>query len=409
MLKGSTVNTNLAFIGSKLLENGLTLDFSLEIRDRGAEIVEALDEALARADLVITSGGLGPTADDMTRECIARRFGAALEPDGEAVLAIRRYWKIRHNGEPAGRIMNQSLVPRGATVLLNRTGTAPGLVMKTPANDRFPGKTVILLPGPPGEIRPMFEEDVLPLILKLAGDGGRVHSRVFYVCGAGESEIEDRMVPVMARTHPLSVAYCATHEYVKLFLLSSNMESLGSAIDAVRREFGPQLLTDGAEGVAWDVVRLLKERSLSVSMAESCTGGLVAKMITDVSGASDVFPGSVVSYANRIKEQILGVKHETLERFGAVSPQTAREMADGAVRVFGTDCSVALTGIAGPGGGTPEKPVGLVYVAVRCPDRCEIFELHLSGTRGQIRERAASRALNELRLMLLENGAGKPC
>ena len=208
------------------------------------------------------------------------------------------------------------------------------------------------------------------------------------------------MLPLLSTTHPLGAAYCAGHGAVKLFLRSGSGEVLADAIAYAKKEFGKAVLQ--TDNVAADVVALLKKRGMTLVTAESCTGGLVAKMITDVAGASDVYPGSVVSYANEVKEQLLGVKHGTLVSYGAVSRETAREMAEGAAARFGSDCAIALTGIAGPGGGTPEKPVGLVYCGIFCGGRCEIFEFRLKRSREQIRERAAAGALNRLRLMLLE-------
>ncbi len=401
LLKGSTINTNLGFIGNKLQENGLLIDFCIEVPDSGAPIVEALDEAMKRCDVILTSGGLGPTADDMTKEFIARRIGKPLEQDGNTVAAIRRYWKVRHNGEPDYRILNQSLVPQGSTVIANQNGTAPGILMTTPDTDKYPGRTIIMMPGPPGEIRPMFENDVLPLILEKAG-GTRTFTKLFYICGLGESQIEEKMLPVLARTYPLSAAYCATHEYTKLFLSSTDMDTLGGAIQTARSIFGNNILMDNSTGPAWDVIKLLRKRKMTLATAESCTGGLVAKMITDISGCSDVFVGSVVSYANRIKEAELGVQSETLEEHGAVSRETALEMVNGIVSRFGVDCAVSLTGIAGPEGGTPEKPVGLVYCGVRCGEQTAVHEFHLTRSREQIRERAAAKALDMLRRMLLE-------
>lgn len=394
LLKGSTVNTNLAFIGSMLLKHGITLEYSLEIPDDENAIRSALADVLERADIVLTSGGLGPTADDMTKEAVARHFHLPLEQNGPAVLSIRRFWKMRHpDTEPSGRVLNQSLVPAGAVVIPNRNGTAPGIVLR-PAD----GKMVILLPGPPGEICPMFEEDVMPLLLK--EDLPREQTVLLHICGIGESEVEERMLPLLSTTHPLGAAYCAGHGAVKLFLRSGSDEVLADAIAYAKKEFGKAVLQ--TDNVAADVVALLKKRGMTLVTAESCTGGLVAKMITDVAGASDVYPGSVVSYANEVKEQLLGVKHETLVSYGAVSRETAREMAEGAAARFGSDCAIALTGIAGPGGGTPEKPVGLVYCGIFCGGRCEIFEFRLKRSREQIRERAAAGALNRLRLMLLE-------
>ena len=396
LLKGATLNTNLSFIGSKLLEQGLTLDHALEIRDNGGAIADAVKTALTTCDIVITSGGLGPTADDMTKEYIARLFSLPLEQDGSVVFSIRRYWKQRHAGEPTGRVLNQSLIPKGSKVILNQFGTAPGLVIHPP---EAPEKMVILLPGPPAELQPMFEKDVLPLIMERAEK--RCYTKLFYICGVGESEVEERILPMLAKTHPLTAAYCATHEYVKLFLNSPDLDILADATLEVRAEFGHDVL-EGSDGIAGDVVRLLKRRGLTIATAESCTGGLVAKMITDISGASDVFPGSVVSYANRIKESALGVRPETLESVGAVSRETVREMAQGIAERFGTDCAIALSGIAGPGGGTPEKPVGLVYCGIVCEGVTEVFEFRLGRSREQIRERAAAKALDMLRRMLLK-------
>ena len=281
-------------------------------------------------------------------------------------------------------------------MILNQFGTAPGIVIRPPSD---PEKMVIMLPGPPAELQPMFEKDVLPLIVERAEK--HCYTKLFYICGVGESEVEERILPMLAKTHPLTAAYCATHEFVKLFLNSPSMDILSDATAEICSEFGHDVL-EGNDGVAGDVVRLLKRRGLTVATAESCTGGLVAKMITDISGASDVFPGSVVSYANRIKEAALGVKTQTLERVGAVSRETVREMANGIAERFGTDCAIALSGIAGPGGGTPEKPVGLVYCAVRCLDVTEVFEFRLGRSREQIRERAAAKALDMLRRMLLK-------
>ena len=396
LLKGATVNTNLSFIGSKLLEQGLTLDHAAEIRDNGAAIADAVKTALTTCDIVITSGGLGPTADDMTKEYIARLFSLPLEQDGSVVFSIRRYWKQRHAGEPEGRVLNQSLVPKGCRVILNQFGTAPGLVIRPP---EAPEKMVILLPGPPAELQPMFEKDVLPLIVERAEK--RCYTKLFYICGVGESEVEERILPLLAKTHPLTAAYCAPHEYANLSLTSPDMDILADATLEVRAEFGNDVL-EGSDGIAGDVVRLLKRRGLTIATAESCTGGLVAKMITDISGASDVFPGSVVSYANRIKEAALGVRAETLESVGAVSRETVREMAEGIAERFGTDCAIALSGIAGPGGGTPEKPVGLVYCGIVCEGVTEVFEFRLGRSREQIRERAAAKALDMLRRMLLK-------
>jgi len=298
------------------------------------------------------------------------------------------------------RILNQSLVPEDAEILYNRYGTAPGLIIRTgETHDEFPNKNVIMLPGPPGELEPMFSRSVIPILKKERKQ--QIYSKCFYVCGIGESAVEDRMLYTIDRNPGVSVAYCASAQYVKLFIKSFSSEILGNVIRDIRAIFANELLPDRAESLAEEVLHLLRKNEDTLATAESCTGGLISKMITDIPGSSDVFQGSVVSYANRIKESILGVSPDTLQKFGAVSPETAKEMVLGLAEKFQVSAAVAATGIAGPDGGTPEKPVGLVYVGIFYQGRCEIFKLFLQRSREQIRERAACEALNRLRLMIL--------
>ena len=401
LLKGSTLNTNLAYMGSRLLEAGIQPVFSAEVPDSSEGIMHALEQAFKHADWVITSGGLGPTADDVTKEYIARFLGYRLEENGDVAVSIVQYWKERHDGdEMPTRVLNQSLVPENADVLRNRFGTAPGLVIRTGEDHpRFPNKNVVMLPGPPGELEPMFSASVLPLLKKEAEP--RIYSKCFLVCGTGESDVEERMLPIIDRNPGLLTAYCASAQYVKLFLKSASCDALGKAMREVKSVFGHELLSDRVESLPEEVLRLLRENGDTLATAESCTGGLIAKMITDIPGASDVYLGSVVSYANTIKESMLGVESKTLADHGAVSPETAREMVQGIARRFQVSAAVATTGIAGPDGGTPEKPVGLVYAGIIYHDRCEVFELHLHRSRQQIRDRAACEVLNRLRLMIL--------
>ena len=400
LLKGATLNTNLAYMADCLLENGIQIQFSAEVQDSKDGIINALEKAFEHADWVITSGGLGPTADDVTKEYIAGHLGYRLEANGDVAVAITQYWQERHGDmEMPTRILNQSLVPEGAKILRNRYGTAPGLLIRMDeTHPKYPGKNVIMLPGPPSELEPMFKNAVLPVLKKEVQQ--KVYSKCFYICGIGESFVEERMLPVLNRNPGLSAAYCASAEYVKLFLKSTSCDILGIGIRAVRQEFADEMLSDSVSSLAEEVLQLLREKEETLATAESCTGGLLAKMITDVPGASDVYQGSVVSYANRIKEMMLGVKTETLEAKGAVSPETAGEMVRGIAERFGVTAAIATTGIAGPDGGTPEKPVGLVYVGIVYRDSCEVLELHLQKSRQQIRERAAAQALNQLRQMI---------
>ena len=402
LLKGAVLNTNLAYMASSLLENGIQVQFSAEVQDTREGIVRALEKAFEQADWVITSGGLGPTADDVTKEYIAAYLGYRLEENGEVAVSIMQYWRERHGDvEMPTRILNQSLVPENALILRNRYGTAPGLLIRMDeSHPRFPGKNIIMLPGPPDELEPMFKNSVLPVLKKEVQN--RIYSKCFYICGIGESFVEERMLPVLNRNPGLSAAYCASAGLVKLFLKSASCEILSEGLRAVRKEFAGEMLSDSVSSPAEEILQLLREKGETLATAESCTGGLIAKMITDIPGASDVYQGSAVSYANRIKESILGVKKEALEAHGAVSAETAEEMVRGLARNFDVTAAIATTGIAGPDGGTPEKPVGLVYVGLMYRERCEILELHLSRSRQQIRERAAAQALIRLRQMILE-------
>lgn len=402
LLKGSTVNTNLAYMGSSLMKAGIIPRFCLEVPDETSAILAALKQALEHADYVITSGGLGPTADDMTKETIARHFGYRLEEDSESMANIHRFWKMRHSQqEIPSRVLNQALIPAGAEVLANRNGTAPGLILKVPGSKA----KVIMLPGPPGELEPMFDEAVLPMLLEEQKEAA--YTAVYRIAGIGESEVEDRMLTIISRYHPLQVAYCASPGMVRLFLTSSDTNVLTDAAVEVKQIFGNALFHEKCESLAADVVRLLKREHATFATAESCTGGLVAKEITDVSGASSIFLGGVVAYANEIKQNILGVKAETLEEFGAVSRETAEEMVCGLAAKFGCDAAVSLTGIAGPGGGSLEKPVGLVYAGIFWRGKVTVHELHLRRSRSQIRERAAASALYLLREMILNDGSEK--
>ena len=397
LLKGSTVNTNLAFIGARLTGEGAPPVFAQEVPDSEAGIIEALDRALAVSDCIITTGGLGPTADDVSKEFIARRLGLRLEEDSETAVRILHFWKMRHRSEEMpSRVRNQALVPSGAQVIPNEFGTAPGLVLRM--DD---GRKIILLPGPPGEMEPMFDSGVLPLLREEIRAAGQVFTRLFRVVGTGETDVEDRVLEILAKRHPLTAAYCAEPGLVRLFLNSSDPFVLNEASADVKTVFSRELLDPESSSLAEELIRLLRLEKATMATAESCTGGLAAKLLTDIPGSSDVFLGGVVSYANRIKTDLLGVDPETLRKFGAVSPQTAEEMVRGLADRFGCDAAISLTGVAGPGGGTPEKPVGLVYAGIFWRGEVEVHELRLRRSRAQIRASAAASAMNLLRLKIL--------
>ena len=408
LLKGAVVNTNLAYMGQKLLELGIVPEFSLEVPDRPGDVVRGLEFAMRCADFIITSGGLGPTADDLTKPSIAEYLGYPLELCNEAAEAIKARWTtLRHAhgwGQSAQHslpyhFLNQAYVPKGCRVLMNRFGTAPGIYIATRDGDRFPGKKIVMLPGPPSELHPMFDDQVLPIVRENLDE--KIFSRLFHVSGVPESKVEEGMQPVIAAAPGLSVAYCAAPEFVKLFLSAPDSGILESASERVRAIFADSLLSDGSRTVAEEVVRLLARAGHKLATAESCTGGLIASLITEIPGASEVYLGSVVSYANEVKAGALGVRDATLRTAGAVSADCAAEMLDGVCGKLGAECGISVTGIAGPGGGTPEKPVGLVYIGVRYLDRVRITENRFRGSREQIRARTAAVALNTLRRFIL--------
>ena len=394
LLKGAVINTNLAYMGQRLLEIGIMPELCLEVPDEPHEVVNALEYALRHADFIITSGGLGPTADDLTKQSIAEYLKMPLELDPEAENAVRARWDSLKRGPLPLNFLNQAYIPHGAKALLNSFGSAPGIYITTAGSKR-----IVMLPGPPSELHPMFDNQLLP-ILKSVLDG-RIYTRLFHISGVPESRVEERTIPIIRANPGLSVAYCAAPEFVKLFLKTSDPDCLRKAETMVRAEFAAELLHDSSHTVAEEVILLMKERSCALALAESCTGGLIAKLITDVPGSSAAFYGGVVSYANEAKQHLLGVSAETLKKFGAVSAECAAEMLKGAAEKFSADCAIAVTGIAGPDGGTAEKPVGLVFIGVKCFDQVLVKEYRFRGSRGQVRERTAAVALNTLRRMLL--------
>jgi nicotinamide-nucleotide amidase len=312
--------------------------------------------------------------------------------DDKTHLALLKLWqKYKAEGrDTPSRFLNQSMIPEGSETIPNRCGTAPGIYLECERG------TLILLPGPPMELEPMFAKQVMPILLEKRKK--EVHSVLLHVAGVPESEVEERMLSYI--TPKLSVAYCASPGIVKLFLSSPDMDFLRERLLTVKKEFAKELLNPKHGSLQEEVVRLLERNGLTLATAESCTGGLIAERITDISGSSNVFLGSVVSYSNELKEKILHVSSETLEQYGAVSTETCHEMLNGIAAATGADIVLAVTGIAGPGGGTVEKPVGLVYTGIRINGENFVTENHFNGNRQQVRERTCAAILNELRIRL---------
>lgn len=402
ILLGNIVNTNAAYLAEKIALLGLSCFHQSVVGDNEDRLEEAIRLALSRSDVVILSGGLGPTKDDLTKEVTARVFGRKLYEDPHSKERIQAYFDRRKKEgvKITANNWKQALVPEGAIVVDNHNGTAPGIILEENH------KTAILLPGPPNEIRPMFERDIAPYLNKLQPEG--IYSAMVKICSIGESQAETMVADLMdAQSNPTLAPYAKTGEvHFRVTARAADEEKahalMQPMIEELKKRFGTYIYTMEEEVTLEQVVvRLLKEKQMTVTTAESCTGGLLAGRIMNVPGASQVYREGYITYADEAKEKLLGVSHETLKTQGAVSCETARQMAAGAARQAGADAALSVTGIAGPDGGTPEKPVGLVYIGCCVNGKTRVEEFHFTGNRSKNRDYAVVRALTLLREELI--------
>ena len=396
LMLGRVLNTHQQWLCRRLADLGHVVTRQVAIADTGTEIKQAVREALGRADLVITTGGLGPTSDDLTRELIAELLGKKLIENKEVLTHIENFFAKRGRPRPA-KTSVENFVPEGAILFLNATGTAPGLAMKIDGTKKW----LVMLHGPPRELRPMFDTFVTPLI-KREFAGEIFICRTLLTTGIGESRVQEMveadLQPLVARG--LEIGYCARPGAVDVRLVASGAMAeklVGEGEAVVQRILGENIFGRDDEEIENVVVKLLAQKKKTLALAESCTGGLIANRITDVPGASEIFLGGVVSYANAAKEKLLGVRAETLQTHGAVSEAIAREMAIGAREKFNSDFAIAVTGIAGPSGGTAEKPVGLVFIALASVDGVEVKRFLNVWERATFKQVAATQALEWLR------------
>ncbi len=403
ILMGNIVNTNAAYLSRKLAQIGVSVYYQSTVGDNKERLAQAMKQAIFRADVVILSGGLGPTKDDVTKEVAAEVLGRTMSLDERTMERIREYFVRVKKDTITENNWKQAMVPEGAIILDNHNGTAPGIIMEEK------NTTVILLPGPPNELTLMFEESVLPYLQK---DEKKVlYSRMVKVCGIGESQAETMIQDLIdSQSNPTIAPYAKTGEvHFRITALASTKEEgralVKPVVEELKKRFKKAVYTTKEEVTLEEkLVKMLKKRGLTMSTAESCTGGMIAAKLVNVSGVSEVFRSGAVTYANEAKMQLLGVKKKTLRKYGAVSAQTAEEMAIGAAMNQDTDVAVAVTGIAGPDGGTKEKPVGLVYIGCYVCGQVNVYECHFTGTREKIRESTTIMALNLIRLMLLKEG-----
>lgn len=374
LMLGQTQNSHEQWLGRRLADLGLPLTRQVAVPDTSDGIETAMREALARADLVLTTGGLGPTAGDLTRILAARLLGRELRENAAELARINGFFAARGRFPPE-RAHLQALVPEGALVLANEYGTAPGLALQIQPNPfrANAGRSwLILLPGPPRELRPMFEHFVEPLLRREFPASAPFVCRILRSTGMGESAVEQELAPALAPlvAEGLQLGYCARPGEVDIRLAvqgADAAEKVERAAGVVLEKLGLSIYGAGDEELEEVVVRGLAARGQTLALAESCTGGGLANRITNVSGASAVLLAGFVTYSNAAKEKCLGVSPDTLARQGAVSEAVAREMAEGARRISGADYALAITGIAGPTGATPGKPVGTVFIALATP------------------------------------------
>lgn len=406
LLLGQVVDTNAAYLARKLSEVGYDAYFRQTVGDNHRRAVQAVALALERADVVLISGGLGPTEDDVTREVVAAVVGAPLEESPEALDQVEAYFRrARREMLPVQR--RQALVPRGARIIPNPVGSAPGFAWEGHQ------RAVVALPGVPAELRAMTETWVVPYLRELArsrGERAVVFSRVLRFAGIGEAALEQRLVDLLhGRANPTLATYAGTGEVsLRITARAADEPAARALVEPVERavlervgEFCYGFDGDTLESV---VVQLLGRRAWKLAVAESCTGGLVGDRLTNVPGVSAYLLEDVVAYSNDAKVRRLGVDPHLIADHGAVSEACALAMAEGVRRTAGADVGLAVTGIAGPGGGSAEKPVGLVYVAAAWPGGARAERHHFAGDRWQVKQRAAVAALWLLRRCLVETG-----
>ena len=402
LLLGNIVNTNTQYLAEQCALLGLSLYHQSVVGDNHDRLAEVVKTALGRSDVVILTGGLGPTEDDLTKEVCAEVMGYKLVEDPHTREHLEQFFKNNIYKEIPDNNWKQAMVPEGALVLDNHNGMAPGLILEKD------GKTAILLPGPPAELYPMFKEQVYPYLQKQQPE--MIRSAVVKICGMGESQVEDKLLDLISgQTNPTIATYAKTGEVsVRVTARAKTEEEAKTLVKPVVKEIKNRLgdcvySVKERETLEEAVVKLLHKYELTVTTAESCTGGLLAGRLVNVPGASEVFREGFITYSNKSKRKYLEVSKSTLKKYGAVSPQTAREMATGGGFATDSDACVAVTGIAGPDGGTEDKPVGLVYIAAYMKDKVKVEEYRFKGNRAKIREQAVVKALDLLRRSILEN------
>ena len=404
LLLGNIVNTNAAFLSEECAKLGLSVYYQTVVGDNAGRLKEAIEIAQNRADVIILGGGLGPTEDDLTKETTAEVFGRALYLDEHSKELIEQYFDKLGRDKSAITANNwkQAMMPEGCIVIDNDNGTAPGVILEAE------GKIAIMLPGPPNELLPMWKKSIAPYLKSKQPE--ILESMTLKICGMGESRVETEILDLIdAQTNPTIATYAKTGEvHIRLTAKAGSSEEARNIIQPVYWEIKSRLgqyiyTTEESVTLEDTIVDMLKAADMTLTTIESCTGGLLSGRIVNVSGASDVFKQGFVTYANKAKRKLVDVKKSTLEEFGAVSEETAREMAEGGRKAAKADACISITGIAGPGGGSEEKPVGLVYIGCCVKGKTVVKRYQFTGNRQKIRDYAVVSALVLLRDCLLNH------
>lgn len=402
ILLGNITNTNARYLAEECAVLGLSNYYQVTVGDNEERLSDAVRTALGRSDIVLLTGGLGPTEDDLTRETVAKVLGREMHEEPKIRAKIENYFHRMGIDAPPSNNWRQTMVIDGAEIVENYNGTAPGLIVKT--DD---GKHIILIPGPPEEMKMMFQKSIAPY---LAGMNSQIIcSKTIKICGMGESKVAEVINDLIEiQTNPTIATYAKGGE-VHLRITASGSDakearnSIKPIVKELKKRFGDKIYTTReSETLEQHVLGLLKRRHMTLTTAESCTGGLLAGTLINVPGASDIYNEGYITYANESKHKILGVKKKTLKNEGAVSEACAKEMAKGAAKAAGANAAVAVTGIAGPGGGTEEKPVGLVYIACSINGKVWVEQHQLNGDRQKVRDLTVKRALDMLRRCIRE-------
>lgn len=388
ILQGKTANTNLAFIGNELFRIGLQITSSTTIQDDPEKILRVLSSAKQEFDIVITTGGLGPTRDDMTKKCFAKFFQTQLKFNEKVWDDIKKIYNNEDKEIPQ-IVKTQAQVPVGCKTIRNLIGTAPGMHFESQGTHFF------ALPGVPKEMKRMVGKYILPFI-QANYSLENLYIKTIHTFGIREAKLSE-MLESIQTTSGVNIAFLPKHYGVDVRVYGYKKREFEFTLGNIREKIGNFIYGYDDDTLAKVCHKKLIRSGKTLSVAESCTGGLVGNLFTDNSGSSLYFAGGVISYSNRIKNKVLGVRSKTLDEFGAVSAQTVTEMLEGAKIKFKTDLSIAISGIAGPTGGTENKPIGLVYIGVNIDNKITVRKFNFSGTRIQIKEKSALNAINMLR------------